>query len=321
MDQGGILEHTSWLPIILEHTSWLPIPYWMLPEINIELGFLQEKDKWKVAPKIGEYLNSIRQSTMIIFTDGSRDPVSGRAGFGVYVEQLGLEISISRRISNGSSVLTAELMAILWALWWIEEVKPREVIICSDSVGALDNLKVGKSKSRPDIVNDILNVVFSTRFICNISFCLNVVFSTRFICNISFCWVPGHAGVSGNERVDNIAKESLGREVDVHLLLGRVELREKIKESLIKEWQRGWEKEIRGRHYFSIQPEVRKRCSCNFLSRRDSVKMCRLRLGHCGLNYSLHIVGKHVSGLCECGSLETVGHVFLECCLFFVWTQ
>lgn len=134
----------------------------------------------------------------------------GELDLGVYVEQLGLEIS--RRISNGSSVLTAELMAILWALWWIEEVKPREVIICSDSVGALDNLKVGKSKSR--------------------------LFSTRFICNISFCWVPGHAGVSGNERVDNIAKESLGREVDVHVLLGRVELREKIKESLIKEWQK-----------------------------------------------------------------------------------
>lgn len=34
--------------------------------------------------------------------------------------------------------------------------------------------------------------------------------------------VPGHAGVRGNEQVDNIAKESLGREVDVHVLLGRV---------------------------------------------------------------------------------------------------
>lgn len=32
-----------------------------------------------------------------------------------------------------------------------------------------------------------------------------------------------------------------------------------------------------------------------------------------GLNYSLCIVGKHVSGLCECGSLEIVRHVFLEC--------
>jgi len=62
----------------------------------------------------------------LFFTDGSRDPVSGRAGFGVYVEQLGLEIG--QRISNESPVLTAELMTILWALWWIEEVKPREVI-------------------------------------------------------------------------------------------------------------------------------------------------------------------------------------------------
>ena len=31
------------------------------------------------------------------------------------------------------------------------------------------------------------------------------------------------------------------------------------------------------------------------------------------LNHFLFIVGKHVSGLCECGSCETVKHVFLEC--------
>jgi len=39
MDQGGVVEHTS----------WLPIPYWVLPEMNIELGFLQGKKisgKW-----------------------------------------------------------------------------------------------------------------------------------------------------------------------------------------------------------------------------------------------------------------------------------
>jgi len=39
MDQGGVVEHTS----------WLPIPYWVLPEMTIELGFLQGKKisgKW-----------------------------------------------------------------------------------------------------------------------------------------------------------------------------------------------------------------------------------------------------------------------------------
>ncbi len=45
-------------------------------------------------------------------------------------------------------------------------------------------------------------------------------------------------------------------------------------------------------------------------SRRYSVKLCRLRLGHCGLNNFLYVVGKHISGLCECGNKETV---FLEC--------
>jgi len=109
--------------------------------------------------------------------------------------------------------------------------------------------------------------------------------------------------------VDNIAKESLGREVDVHVLLGRVELREKIKEGLTKAWQRGWGKEIRG---IEVEPEVIGKDAMSHFVRRDSVKMCRLRLGHCGLNHSLCIVGKHVSGLCEVGSLETVGHVFLK---------
>ena len=85
---------------VAEHTSCLPMPYWVLPELNTELVFLQEKDKKLVTPKIAEHLNSFREITFIIFTDGSRDPGSGRAGFGMYVEQLG--VKIGRRISDGS---------------------------------------------------------------------------------------------------------------------------------------------------------------------------------------------------------------------------
>ena len=46
---------------------------------------------------MAEHLNPIRDNTLIIFTDGSRDPVSGRDGFGIFVEQLG--VKIGRRIS------------------------------------------------------------------------------------------------------------------------------------------------------------------------------------------------------------------------------
>ena len=40
--------------------------------------------------------------------------------------------------------------------------------------------------------------------------------------------------------MDQFAKQSLSREVDVHLSWGKVELREIIKEGLMKEGQRGW---------------------------------------------------------------------------------
>ena len=88
-----------------------------------------------MTPKIAEHLNSIRDNTLIIFTNESRDPVSGRAGFCMYVEQLGMKIGR--------------------ALRWNEETRPREVIICSDSAAAREALRRGKSKARSDIIIDI----------------------------------------------------------------------------------------------------------------------------------------------------------------------
>ena len=64
--------------------------------------------------------------------------------------------------------------------------------------------------------------------------------------------------------MDVIAKQSLSREVDVHISWGRVERSEIIKEGLMKEWQRGWEKESRGRHYFSLQSHIKKKMYLHF---------------------------------------------------------
>ena len=95
--------------------------------------------------------------------------------------------------------------------------------------------------------------------------------------------------------------------------MGRVELRGIIKENLMREWQAGWESEVKGRHYHLVQPKIDKKCNCNVLSRRDEVKLCRLRLGHCGLKKNLFLIGKHDTGLCQCGQAESVAHVFLVC--------
>lgn len=125
-----------------------------------------------------------------MFTDDSRDPDSGKAGFRVYVAQSGL--GINKRIANETSVFTTELLAILWA-WWTDNVTPIKILICSDSAAALTALKGGKSTAWPDFINNILFFLFRIGMTG---------------CEVKCCWVPGHAGVEGNEIADSMSKET-----------------------------------------------------------------------------------------------------------------
>ncbi|KAF1381424.1 hypothetical protein PFLUV_G00153800 [Perca fluviatilis] len=47
----------------------------------------------------------------------------------------------------------------------IEEARTREVIICPDSAAALETLRVGKSKARPDTVSNTLSSVYTAGII------------------------------------------------------------------------------------------------------------------------------------------------------------
>ena len=93
---------------IAEQTMWPPTPPWLIPEVEVELCFLQEEDKSEVRGRVEEYLNIARAGKVIVYTDGSRDPVRRRAGFGIYIEQL--EEKYSVRLSDESSVFTAEMI-------------------------------------------------------------------------------------------------------------------------------------------------------------------------------------------------------------------
>lgn len=89
--------------------------------------------------------------------------------------------------------------------------------------------------------------------------------------------------------------------------LGGMECRSIIAEGLTQEWQCEWEREERGRQFFSIQNSVRKGSRYPERERRDGVLLTRLRLGHCGLGSGLLLVEKHPDGKCEeCGEVETV---------------
>ena len=76
--------------------------------------------------------------------------------------------------------------------------------------------------------------------------------------------------------------------MDVKVRPGLTECRSIIKKNIMAVWQEEWDKEKKGRHYYSLQNRVT-RSQC-FLGkeRRHTVMMTRLRLGHCGLAWDLH---------------------------------
>ena len=65
--------------------------------------------------------NDIYSEYVHIYTDGSKDPVSGKTGIAFYIEpSFNTKAIIYRaRLSNNISVYTSELMAITQALKWI----------------------------------------------------------------------------------------------------------------------------------------------------------------------------------------------------------
>ncbi len=68
-----------------------------------------------------------------------------------------------------------ELLVILLALQWIEEVQPERTVTCSDSMAALTSLLSGKSEVRQDLVFEVLLNLFRIR---------------QLRIEVNFFWVP-----------------------------------------------------------------------------------------------------------------------------------
>ena len=125
---------------------WPPVPPCLLPEPDVDLSILDQikkKDADDPVTLVNNYLKGKWANYIQIYTDGSKNLNNSKAAIGISIPQL--QIQHGKRISNHMSVFTAELVAILWALGWVEEVRQGKIIICSDSTAALMALKGGES--------------------------------------------------------------------------------------------------------------------------------------------------------------------------------
>ena len=126
--------------------------------------------------------------------------------------------------------------------------------------------------------------------------------------------MPAHVGVEGNEKADILAKQSVKRQlIDMQIPLSKSEVKSIIKDHMHKTWQEHWDLSEAGIHVYSIQKHVG---IGGMQSRnpREEMVITQLRIGHTGLNQTLHRINRRPTGLCiYCNKLETVKHVLIDC--------
>ncbi|GBN17019.1 hypothetical protein AVEN_64995-1 [Araneus ventricosus] len=121
-----------------------------------------------------------------IFTDGSK--MTDHVGFGVLID----EDTYSHTLQIYSSIFTAEVTAILYALKRISSYEYRNFCLYTDNMSFLQQLQ-NFYCSCHQVVAQIMVQLSSLK-------------GRGF--DIMFCWVPTHVGIKDNELVDSAAKSA-----------------------------------------------------------------------------------------------------------------
>ena len=235
------------------------------------------------------------------YTDGSKH--NEIAAYGIY-SSLG---TVSKRISNDSSIFTAEMEAIKKILINIKSsarTKSKFVVFC-DSKSVLES--IGNQESKNPIMINILDILQDLKH-------------KKII--VEFCWVPSHVGITGNERADSQAKAGLNTTIEPkNYRLPFSDYKPKVNEYIKGLWQQRWDhKHNRERviklHY--LNPFI-KPYHIHNLSRKDEVIIHRLRIGHTRLTHRYLMEDPFKQQpYCEyCDSdLISVKHILIDCLYF-----
>lgn len=88
------------------------------------------------------YIEQNYANKLLIFTDGSKDPETGRTGATVYIAEQ--RLAIKEGAIDHASVYAVEPLAITLALKWLKEGSNVHALIASDSYAALKSIKTMK---------------------------------------------------------------------------------------------------------------------------------------------------------------------------------
>ena len=183
------------------------------------------------------------------------------------------------RSPDTASIFRAELYALLLAIDVVQCSKEKNFVIFSDSMSSL--LSISGFNLDSDLVRKFLK---------------DYSILAKNGKNIILCWIPSHVGILGNENADAAAKLALSLPV-TRMKVPATGMYPRITKLIFDKWQ-GVLNCCAGNKLHAIRPTVGdyKRKTC--LSRRDTVLLNRLCIGHTRLTHSFLLSG---DDLPECG--------------------
>jgi ribonuclease HI/endonuclease/exonuclease/phosphatase (EEP) superfamily protein YafD len=284
-----------------------PSPPWQRCPLDIstELSTLIKKSDFPhvITAMSRELIDRKWSHTLQVYTDGSKDPDTGRVACAIYIPPPNGAV-YKYRLTSHTSVFTSELKAIQLALELLEreiavsEFPVHDFVILTDSLSSLQSLR-SQNSCRPDIADAIYTA--NKRLRENGT-------------HVYYEWIPGHASITGNDHADLAAKSALLHlEVDDNTQLSYKEIKSVIKNKTRERWNSDWSRENTMR--FHIDPQITSTLRSYHRTRIGDKIITRLRLGCTRLKGDVHNrTDPNRDKNCHtCGTAEDMTHVLIHC--------
>lgn len=266
------------------------LPMWVYPPPDVKLLYSDLK-KDILQAEVLQTFNKFKEQHSdftFIYTDGSKGERGVGAAFFGPVEK-------AFCLPKHKSVFSAELFAILQALKHVQLEGIEKAVICTDSLSSLRAIE---------------HLNYGSRLVFQTLETLNRLSNTKII----FLWIPGHAGISGNEEADKLAKQGADSGEVISLPFTPQEAACLTSSALSAYAQQQWNTSSTGRHTFEIKPLLQIWTSSFQQNRRSEVILARLRMGHTFMTHQhIFLAGRERNVCSVCNVPITISHLLIFC--------
>ncbi|GBN39671.1 hypothetical protein AVEN_257309-1 [Araneus ventricosus] len=252
--------------------------------INTSGNFTKSDSNSSVLISLFNQHRQFYQSYQPVFTDGSKS--LNHVGCAFFTNGH----IISYKLHSLTSVFSSEIMAVYFALKYIDVHEIRKFILYTDSMSLLESLR--SSSTRNPLIKEVKD--FYRHLLSKGA-------------RILFLWVPSHVGITGNELADKSEKsatEFLTRPIVY------ADARSVVNQWCRYQWQEKWNMETNNKLHVTkpvLSHWVTK------LNTRCDVVLTRLRIGHTRLTHKCLLFAESPSTCSHYGDILTVKHILTDC--------